>query len=315
MKTRYFILLAVVLTGSLVYWYQSTALYCPAPIAYRIDSIDEAFQLTPEEAREYAARAEAVWEERTDRELFQYDETAPLQIRFVYDDRQANADTEAIKRAALDAQLAYSEEIQESLTTLQKEYETLSKEYEARAAAYEAQLLAYNTEVNRYNDRGGAPPEEFSRLETEREQLNTEAETLNQVSAELSTLATEINRLAEQGKQLVDAYNKEVGEYNNKFGYAHEFTQGDYRGDEINVYKFSSDEEVVAVLAHEFGHALGIGHVEGTSSLMYYLLEEAGEPLALSSFDLESFEEVCGYAETFAQKVRRMIREALTIVN
>jgi hypothetical protein len=307
-------MLVLVLVGAMVYWYQSTARQCPAPISYRIEEIDPAFGLSKEQALAYVEQAEFVWESQVDRELFRHVEPAAVGIRFIYDDRQANANSEASQRQALDEQLAESEKVQETITDLRAKYESLSADYEHQADKYEEHLRRYNEEVNGFNDRGGAPPEEYERLEAERIALNEEGETLNQVSAELRALVDDINELAERGTQLVNAYNERVSVYNESFGFAHEFTQGDYQSGEINVYKFSSDAEVVTVLAHEFGHALGIGHVEGTTSLMYYLLSEGTEGVSdLSVEDQVAFMVVCGDSESFAQKIRRMIRETLSI--
>lgn len=311
MRSTYLIALAITILGALTYWYQSTATVCPVPISYRIGDIDPAFGIDQEQALAYAKQAEAVWEERASRELFTYNEKALLSIEFIYDDRQASADSEVTQREDLDEQKEKSEEIKESLEKLQAQYDQLSAAYKEQAAEYEAKLSDYNAEVNKYNDRGGAPTEVYDRLEQERTNLAAKAEELNRISAELKSLANKINRLADQGNALVDDYNRGVAEYNQEFGFAREFTQGDYQGDRINVYKFSNDAEVVRVLAHEFGHALGIDHVEGSSSLMYYLLEETDEMPGLSSSDLQSYELVCGHEETLAQKVRRMIREAL----
>lgn len=311
MRISYLVALCVTILGALTYWYQSTATVCPVPISYRIGDIDQSFGLSQDQALAYAKQAEAVWEEQAGRELFAYAEKAELSIEFIYDDRQASADSEVVQRGDLDEQKEKSEEIKESLENLQVQYDQLSAAYKEQTASYEAKLGDYNAEVSKYNDRGGAPADVYDRLEQERTELAAKAEELNRISAELKTLANKINRLADQGNALIDDYNRGVVEYNQEFGFAREFTQGDYQGDRINVYKFSNDAEVVRVLAHEFGHALGLDHVEGSSSLMYYLLEETDEMPGLSSSDLQSYELVCGYEESFTQKVRRMIREAL----
>jgi uncharacterized protein YukE len=315
MRSSYLIALCVTaLFGVVVFWYQNTAAICPAPLAYRIGEIDPEFNITKDQALAYAKQAEAVWENQAKRELFEYDEKAILPIHFLYDDRQATADSEVAQRRDLDVQKEKSEEVQRTLSTLQTEYDKLTAVYTDRAAAYETKLQAYNTEVNKYNDRGGAPPDIFAQLEEDRKKLSYEADELNTLSAELAALAEQINTLVEEGNSLVNEYNEAVSVYNQSYGFAREFTQGDYQGDEINIYKFSSDAEVITVLAHEFGHALGLGHVEGSSSLMYYLLGATNEKPTLSSEDSASYGAVCGEVESFAQKSRRLIREVLATI-
>lgn len=311
MRASFLSALAITLIGAVTYWYQTTATECPVPISYRLGEVDPSFGLSREQALAYVSQAEELWESQVNRELFTYEEGAELSIQFIYDNRQADADLEVTQRRNLDEQKEKSEAVWAALEELQKQYDQLLVSYDAQTAKYEAKLSDYNAEVNKYNDRGGAPKEIFERLEKEREELSVEAEGLNRLSMELKTIAGKINGLVDQGNALVKDYNEGVAKYNEEFGFAREFTQGDYQRNRIHVYKFSSDEEVVTVLAHEFGHALGIGHVEGTSSLMYYLLEDTGKVPTLSSSDLAAYEAVCGYSESFAQKVRRVIREML----
>ncbi|GEM_PF-379851 len=314
MRSTYPITLLIVLVGAGTYWYQSTASVCPVPLSYRVGDIDPAFGLSREQALQYAVGAEAVWEQGVERELFVYDEAAPLTIRFIYDDRQESANFEAIQRAILDEQRKQSEAANNALEQLRGEYDQLIAAYTERTAEYEEKLKHYNEEVTSYNDRGGAPEEEFERLQKEQTALTEEADGLDELSEKLSLLAKDINVLAERGNQLVDSYNEGVMKYNKQFGFAYEFTQGDYQGESINVYTFSSEEEVIAVLAHEFGHALGLGHVEGTSSLMYYLLESSDEIPMLTTFDRQSYEATCGYTESFPQKIHRIIRKILEVI-
>lgn len=293
------------------YWYQTTASLCPAPVLYRLGNIDPSFTLSREEALAYVTQAERFWEDAVGRELFVYDADATLVIQFVYDDRQATADAAVMARKALDDQWQESEEVRTTLTALQTEYEALTRSYQEQVAAYEVRFRSYNDEVTMFNDRGGAPPADHERLAVERQALSAEMTRLDRLNEELAAMASQINRLAERGNALIDAYNTEVSQYNHAYGYTREFTQGDYQGDQINIYKFSDETELVTVLAHEFGHALGIGHVEGSNSLMYYLLEGSGASSALSAFDIAAFEAVCGYEETVAQQIRRHIRTSL----
>ena len=213
----------------------------------------------------------------------------------------------------MDKQSEQNEQVLSAVEKAQREYQALSRAYQTKSSQYESNLSKYNAEVNKYNDRGGAPSDVFAELDKKRLNLNAEAEALTKAANDLNELAKEINRLGEKGNQLVDSYNREVNQYNAEFGFEHEFTQGDYQSDgSIHVYKFSNDNELVRVLAHEFGHALGIEHVDGNSSVMYYLMEDTSNKPLLSTEDVLAYYEVCGVAESSGQKVRRIIREFLS---
>lgn len=267
---------------------------CQLPVTYRVGDIDERFNLTADEAREVIARAEAVWEESLGQDLFVYNgEKGKLPINFVYDERQASAEAEFGFRERLDAAAEANNEIRAQYETLSKEYEALAASYETRVDAYDARLALYNNTVASYNEQGGAPPEVFAELEEEKSELKNEERELSSLARELNNFVDKLNQLGKQGNLLVERYNVGVGEYNQTFGESREFTQGDYRGDSINIYTFNNKEELALVLAHEFGHALGLEHVEGRESIMHYLIGEQPRALPLSEYDKSAFSVVC----------------------
>jgi hypothetical protein len=289
MRFPYIVAFLTSLAVAGTFWYQSTAHVCPIPLTYRLGQLDSHFTISREEAVAQLADAEKTWEEKTDRELFQYSEEGSLVVDFVFDDRQAVANQEGISRQTLDTKFAETETLKKTIEDLQKEYEEKTKEYEANVDSYESALARHNGRVTRYNDQGGAPPNIHADIERERKSLDARLAELNADSDTLNKLGQNINALGQKSNELIDLYNKEVESYNQEFGFAKEFTQGDYQDGRINIYKFSSDEELVSVLVHEFGHALGIEHVDDDSSVMYYLLKESGSTTVLNDADVDAF--------------------------
>jgi hypothetical protein len=238
-------------------------------------------------------RAEAVWEGPLGQDLFTYDPDSTFPVNFVYDDRQAQTEAEYGFRERLDAAEEVNETIRAQYEAMQAQYEALARAYEERVVAYEARLAAYNETVRAYNQDGGAPPEVFATLDAERQALDREQRDLTTEADELNAFVDDLNRVGEQGNLLVEKYNRGVGEYNETFGVSRAFTQGDYRGTEINIYSFTSIDELVLVLAHELGHALGIDHVDGRASIMYSMIGEQPANLALSESDIKAALAVC----------------------
>lgn len=312
MKISYILIGLFALTIPFTIWYTDTAAQCPVPLSYRLGTIDESFSLSPAEAKADIAAAVQIWEESVDRELFVYDETADFTVNFVFDQRQESLNQEQSERQGLDQTRDQNDAVLEQVELLQTQYDDLAQTYKANVAQYEQNLAAYNTDVNTYNDRGGAPPETFSDLETERVRLTQVADNLSVTAQRLNTLVSEINELSERGNQLINDYNREVHIYNEEFGFAREFTQGDFQGDKINIYTFTNQNELINVLTHEFGHALGIGHVETSGSVMYYLMDGTDSVTNLSTDDTLAFLEVCGATQTLGQQVRHSIRSFLT---
>jgi len=310
---RFSFILALVLTLSLagVQWYQTTQYICPIPISYRLGVIDESFSITEAEAKQYIAQAADVWENESEQDLFVYSEDADFTINFVFDERQATANAQTADRDRLDTIALQNETFRLQIAELQKTYESQQAAFNAEKSTYDRQLELYNDEVRQANDRGGATPAVFARLEEQRIQLSSESERLRVTSNSLNTLAEQLNGFVAEGNRLLATYNNEVLAYNAEYGETHEFTQGDYRGGEINIYKFSNQSELVTVLAHEFGHALGIEHVEEPGALMYYLLDdELDQSLVLSEADLTAFQVECS-DQGFSARVRELIREAI----
>jgi len=312
MKMPHIIVGLFALTVPLTIWYTSTVAQCPVPLLYRLGTIDESFSLSAVEAKVDIEAAVAVWEESVDRDLFVYDESADFTINFVFDERQETLNQEQTQRQELDGTRDQNNAVLEQVEALQSQYEDLMLTNKANVAQYEQDLTVYNADVNTYNDRGGAPPDKFSELESERARLNRVADELSDTATQLNTLVSEINQLSERGNQLVNDYNQEVSVYNQEYGFAREFTQGDYQGDKINIYTFSDKNELITVLAHEFGHALGIDHVETSESLMYYLMDDTDSVTNLSTQDTLAFLEVCGATQTLGQQVRHTVRSFLT---
>jgi hypothetical protein len=293
------------------FWYRTTASVCPAPLSYRIGTVSPEFHLSDNQAKQYLANAEAVWEKPTSQNLFSYDPKGTVVVNFIFDERQAMADSQATKKDALDAKRAENETISNSINTLRNQYEQNSKTYQDALHTYDTKLSRYNDKVNRYNDQGGAPEKEFAKLEAEKRALNTESNSLNKTADTLNELAKKINELSQKSSQLIDAYNSEVQAYNAEFGFSREFTEGDYQNKVINIYKFSSENEVTKVLAHELGHALGMDHVEGKESVMYYLIGDTNHVPTLSPEDMSAFMLECGDQSSLSSRVRQYIRSFL----
>ena len=300
-----FLLVVLIVGGA---WYVRETASCPVPLHYQLGSLDPQFNLSEAEAINHIWAAETIWEAATGRELFVYDKTADFTINFTFDERQALADSEEANRTQLDSAQEQNEALRQTIAVLQAEYEELSTNFEIRREGYEADLAAYNTKVQQYNDRGGAPKEVYTALAEERDGLNATAQSISITADELNDLATDLNRLSAEGNKRISTYNEEVNTYNDQFGFVREFTQGDYQRDNINIYKFSDTIELERVLVHEFGHALGIGHVEGTSSVMYYLLEDPAQPPVLTSDDLAAVVAVCGTGDELRYKLRAWVQ-------
>ncbi len=286
---------------------------CQVPMTYSIGELDAEFQLTKKEAIAALKDAEALWEEAAGMELFTYQEVGGMTVNFIYDERQAYADAEAETRAELDEVKSVNQSLNEQYEALLETYNNLQQAYETKVAIYESDVEEYNDTVARYNSQGGAPKEAYEKLQNDSDALDQTRLELQEEEETLRGLVAQINELSERGNEVIASYNEEVEEYNETFGETREFTQGTYTNNgTIDIYSFESPYELRLVLAHELGHALGIGHVLGTESVMYFLIGGQSNPLVLTDEDKAAFMSMCGEG-SFWRNFKIKTQELLTV--
>lgn len=294
MRTGIILLVLVAVLFGAGFWHQVVNPICKTPVTYRIGDIDERFGTDEAELRRIAQNAERLWEEGTGSDLFTYADDGALPINLVFDERQENTELERQLREDLEAKEGMSDHVAAQYDDLISEFRRLREDYESRVLSYESRLGEYNKTVTDWNAKGGAPPEELEELKAEQEALKAEQEDLEARARELNSVVAELNQIGARGNTLITDYNKIVEDYNTRFSEAHEYTQGDHSMEAINIYQFNTEEELMLVLAHEMGHALSLGHVDNSQSIMYRRMGEQKADQGLSAEDLAEYNDICG---------------------
>jgi hypothetical protein len=245
--------------------YEKSLRPCDKPIEYSIGRFDTQFGISQDDFKSYLAEAGTVWEKVLGKKEFIYNPKADFKINLIYDERQLETIQKQKEEFGLTA-------IETVFKKLDADFMAFKNQYDQKAASYERGLASYKA-------RKLSNPEIA--------QLNAEAADLNNMTSQLESLLKERNAKAVE-------YNNVAADYNAKYNKGLEFNQAEYTGSKINVYQFGNKKDLVLALTHEFGHALGMGHVENPNSIMYYLTNSNTDSSPTpSSEDLSELNKVC----------------------
>ncbi|HET8578529.1 MAG TPA: matrixin family metalloprotease [Methylomirabilota bacterium] len=267
---------------------------CARPIALRLGQIDERFGLTRNEALEALRQAEELWERALGRSLFTHGPTAALTVNLVYDERQQTTQNREQLRESMRKTEASHAAVSRSYDQWRMTYEGRVRHFETLRAAYQERAQAYNAQVQEWNARGGAPPEVHAGLEAERGRLEAMRRQLESDRAALEDFAGTVNSLADRGNAIAGAHNRTATTFNALYGTPRQFHKGEFDGRDITVFEFHDLRDFTLVLAHELGHALGLGHVNDPTAVMHAVGgEQIVEPLGLTAADVAALRSIC----------------------
>jgi hypothetical protein len=290
---------------------------CDMPMSYRIDPPDPRFSFDSVAFRRGVFEAEAVWEKGIGKDLFVYDPTAPLVIRTEFDERQKMTHEAKVLEERISEYETEGAKLDREHAAAVARYEKESASFKDQADSFNRKLAKYNEDVKEWNESGQGTLEEYESLEKRREKLEKEERNLVEASEKIAELADIANSLVGKLNQKATEINRNIGIFRERYGEPKPFVQGLYDPiiPSVTVFQFEDKDDLRLVLAHEFGHALGIEeHAESGSSLMHYLM--GGQDLEnprLSAEDIAAYAEACPIRNVSKREtlVRYLVHEPL----
>jgi len=278
---------------------------CALPLRWRLADIDPRFGLSADAAEVALRAAFRLWESAADATLFEVDE-AGHPVSFVFDERQVAAQRRQAEREAAAAHARDLENAKAAFAVLEAAGQRLGAAYEEVAAGHGARVRRLNEEIALWNQRSPIPDTVQSRLEGEREDLVEIATDLDDRRRDLRASNEGVTAAWRQLNEQIEEYNRtqerlarasagltQAGRYDE------EVTTRAGRVEEvrrrIRVFRYDSAEDLVFVLAHELGHALGLGHASRAGALMSEVstFDEGAGPPGLHPRDVAMLDARC----------------------
>ena len=270
---------------------------CSRPLTYSIGEFDGQFEKSREQFLKDISAATKVWSSSVGKELFAYSaEKSDLTVNLIYDYRQKATIEMRSLGISIDSSASTTDSIKIKYDALVRSYKESKAVLDKKISALSAARSAYEEEVRKWNSQGGAPKDRFEALKQERVSINNEVASTNALQKTINALVDDINATATILNRLVKQHNTDVASYNTIGSTTGaEFGEGEYvigaSGTSINIYQYADNIKLMRVLAHEFGHALGMDHVDGPDAIMYKLNESSNEKATAA--DIAELKKVC----------------------
>lgn len=271
---------------------------CSEPITYHIASIDDRFDITTAQLRRFVDGAGKLWSDAAGRNLVVNDRNGDVAIHLIYDDRQQLVEEEREISNRIQMERLRFDRVHREYSRYSEQYEEALQSYNSFLGQYEEKVSDHNAEVEKWNEKGDAPEEVKKRIRDRTEELSRMQNELFSLNNEVNSSGKKLEEVTGRLNEISARKDGIIEEYNQQFAGEYRFNQGEYMNaggeQRINIYHYKSFNHLRLVLAHELGHALGLGHLDNPGSIMYPVVESHGSAdVRLSEQDMAVIQSLC----------------------
>ena len=267
----YLIVFLTVTVLSVITYFQLNKIIspCDTTILYTIDSIDPRFEVTKQELIAVSAEAALMWNSAAGKPLIKNSPDGDLDINMIFDERQS--------------QLSKIDNLESRVDLNIQNIDLANELFDQEIADFQKRANELNEEVKKWNSQGGAPPDIYKQLTQRNEDLNRESKELNEKAAILNRNVATYNSQVGDLNQAVESFNTTLEE---------KPEGGIFLGEEFSIEIYVNDgrADLVRLVAHEMGHAIGISHVVDPYAIMF---PQSNDQTELTNQDVSALNEVC----------------------
>lgn len=242
-------------------------------LRYRIAEVDPRFGLSKDEVIQLSQQATDIWKIGTGNDYFIYDPNAKLTIHLIYDERQDESNQRRQQLGNIEQNQQIWSNKNQNLKQLKDEIDRANILLDTKKIQLDAQLHQYNQQIAMMNQNGSIHPSQRDLFIQQRHQLQQQIFALEQEINLYNQKIQHLNDQVSELNQINNQLNQSIDQFNQRFQ-ARLFDKGLFNGKQINIYEFSSKDDLRLTLAHEFGHALGLKHNQDPVALMYPMMKD-----------------------------------------